>query len=141
MVVAIAAVGGLVTVLSHRLEGLVLKILSAHSGGRPIRVNGDFEGHWLTLQPRITAGSVVVGNPPWMPAGLTAEIGRVTLVMRWQLAALPLRLQRLELQQAQLHLLREQNGRANWYASADGAGKGPPLIESLEMPDASRRPA
>jgi uncharacterized protein involved in outer membrane biogenesis len=71
-----------------------------------------------------------------MPAGLTAEIGRVTLVMRWQLAALPLRLQRLELQQAQLHLLREPNGRANWYASADGAGKGPPLIESLEMPDA-----
>ena len=134
--VATAAVSGLVTVLSHRLEGLVLKILSAHSGGRPIRVNGDFEVHWLTRQPRITAGSVVVGNPPWMPAGLTAEIGRVTVLMHWQFAALPLRIQRLELQQAQLHLLREENGHANWYASADGAGKGPPLIESLEMPDA-----
>jgi AsmA family protein len=132
-----AVLTGLVTLLEHRLEGLVIRFVAARGGGRPIRVNGDFEAHWLTRHPRITAGSVVVGNPPWMPAGITAEIGRVSVVMRWQLSALPLRLQRLEFQQAQLHLLRSENGRANWYASADGAGNGPPLIESLAMPDAS----
>src|SRR5439155_19486826 len=99
MLIVAAVVTGVVTVLDHRLEGLALAFASAHSGGRPIRVDGDFQAHWLTRHPRITAGSVVVGNPPWMPAGNTAEIGRVTLVMHWQLAAPPLRIQRLELQQ------------------------------------------
>ena len=132
-----AALTGLVALLEHRMEGLVIRFVSAHGGGRPIRVNGNFEAHWLTRHPRITAGSVVVGNPPWMPPGITAEFGRVTVVMHWQLSAPPLRIQRLEFQQAQLHLLRNANGQANWYASADGAGNGPPLIESLAMPEAS----
>ncbi len=128
---------GVVRVVDHRLEGLILQAFSADSGGRPVRVNGPFDVHWLTLHPRISAGSVVIANPPWMPPGLTAEIGRVTLLMRWQLSMPPLRIQRLELQQAQLHLQRDAEGRANWYASADGAGQGPPLIESLAMPAAS----
>jgi uncharacterized protein involved in outer membrane biogenesis len=136
IVVATAALIGVVTVLEHRLEGLILHVFSIHTGGRPIRVKGDFDVRWLTLHPRITASSVVVDNPPWMPAGVTAEFGQVTLTMRWQLSTLPLRIQRLELKQTQLHLLRDARGRANWYASADGAGKGPPLIQSLEVPDA-----
>jgi AsmA family protein len=136
MVIVAAAVISVVTVVEHRLEGLALKFFSTQTGGRPIQVNGDFEVHWLTRHPRLTAGRVVVGNPPWMPAGLTAEIGRVTLVMHWQLSGVPLRIQRLELEQAQLHLLRNENGRANWYASPDGAGSGPPLIESLDIPEA-----
>ena len=137
MVIVAAVLTGGIAVLEHRLEGLVLKYLSAHSGGRMIRVNGDFQARWLSRHPRISAGSVVIGNPPWMSDGLTAEIGRVNVVMAWQLSVRPLRIQRLELQQAQLHLVRNENGRANWYASADGAGHGPPLIESLQMPAAT----
>jgi AsmA family protein len=136
IVAVTAALIGVVTFLEHRLEGLILHVFSVHTGGRAIRVNGDFDVRWLSLRPRITASRVVVDNPPWMPAGVTAEFGQVTLSMRWQLSTLPLRIQRLELKQTQLHLLRDARGRANWYASADGAGNGPPLIESLEVPDA-----
>ena len=136
IVVVTATLIGVVTSLEHRLEGLILHVFSVHTGRRAIRVNGEFDVHWLSLRPRITASRVVVDNPPWMPAGVTAEFGQVTLSMRWQLSTLPLRIQRLELKQTQLHLLRDARGHANWYASADGAGNGPPLIESLEVPDA-----
>ena len=37
---------------------------------------------------------------------------------------------------ANLHLVRDAEGRANWHLHAEGPGKGPPLMHSLSMPDA-----
>ena len=82
---------------------------------------------------------MAIGNPPWMPAGPTAEIG--TLSLSFEL--LPLFRQsfvisRLEMHGAVLHLARKSDGSANWQAHAPGtvAGKGPPLIHSLSMSNA-----
>jgi len=69
-----------------------------------------------------------------MPPGVTAEIGRLTLT--FGLPAFELRT--LEMEQATLHLARDEEGRSNWQYRAPGSGRstGPPLIRSLRMPNA-----
>ena len=50
--------------------------------GRPVQVNGLLEVHLISPHPRIVAEHVIIGNPPWMPAGRAAEIGRLSIVLR-----------------------------------------------------------
>jgi uncharacterized protein involved in outer membrane biogenesis len=127
--------GAALLVTEHHLQGYLLRTFTAQTG-RPIRVSGEFEVHLLSRHPRLTATKVAIDNPPWMPAGVTAEVGRLALSLQWQFSTHPLQIRRLELDQAKLHLVREADGRANWQASPDGPGAGPPLIRSLSMPEA-----
>lgn len=102
---------------------------------RQIRVDGAFHASILTLHPRFTAEQVVIGNPPWMPPGQTAEIGRLELTY----TLLPdFRLSSVVMERATLHLTRLENGHSNWQARPPGSGRstGPPLIHSLRMPRA-----
>jgi len=125
----------LVVVIGERhLRAILLRAAAARTG-REIRVDGDFTAHLLSWQPTLTATRVFIGNPPWLPAGLTAEIGSLTLTGQWQLSVHPLGLRRLAVEGASLHLLRDAEGRANWHLRAEGPGGGPPLIHSLSMPD------
>jgi uncharacterized protein involved in outer membrane biogenesis len=72
-----------------------------------------------------------------MPAGIMAEIGRVSFDFEMPTLAEPLRFRRLELQSATLILLRDESGKANWRSTPGRMGnKGPPLTGSLSMPDA-----
>jgi uncharacterized protein involved in outer membrane biogenesis len=104
--------------------------------GREIRIDGSLKAHLLSFTPWVSAERVAVGNPPWMPPGLTAQLGRLSLSFE----LLPLFsdsfvIDRLEVQAATLHLARDVDGRANWQAHEPGksAAKGPPLIHSLSM--------
>jgi AsmA family protein len=125
----------LVVVIGERhVRGILLRAAAARTG-REIRIDGDFTAHLLSWQPTLTATRVVIGNPPWLPPGVTAEIGSLALTGRWQLSAHLLGLQRLALKGASLHLLRDAAGRANWHLREQGPGGGPPLIRSLSMPD------
>ena len=71
-----------------------------------------------------------------MAPGETARVDSLTLDLEWQLASIPLSIRRLEAHGADLHLVREADGHANWHMNPEGPGKGPPLIKSLEVPDA-----
>ena len=117
------------------LQRYLLRSFTAHTG-RPVRVDGEFQLHLLSRHPHLTATRVTIDNPPWMPPGVTAEVGRLALLLQWQFSTRPLQIRRLELEQAKFHLVRAADGRANWLASENGAGSGPPLIRSLSMPEA-----
>jgi AsmA family protein len=132
-VVALLVVG--LVVLERHAQPFVLRMLSAHTG-RQIRVDGNFELHLLTRHPRFTADQVTIGNPAWMQPGTLASIGTVSADLLWQLSWRPLRIRRLELLGAAFTLVRTADTRANWHMSPEGPGKGPPLIESLYVPDA-----
>jgi hypothetical protein len=120
---------------SHHLEEPLLRALTARTG-REIQVEGTFAARLLSLHPQLTATEVSIGNPPWMPPGTLAHIGRLSLDLDWQLAMPPVRIRRLEMEHAVLHLLRDAAGRTNWHLQETGAGKGAPLIASLSVPDA-----
>ncbi len=111
-----------------------LLVAKAH---REIRVLGPVKTHLLSWHPALTAESVVIHNPPWMPAGILAEIGRMSFELETPTRAEPLRIRSLELQSATFNLLRDAAGNANWRARPGRMGsKGPPLMGSLRVPDA-----
>jgi uncharacterized protein involved in outer membrane biogenesis len=122
-------------IAERHLKGVLLHAFTARTG-HVIRVDGAFRAHLLSRHPSITAARVSIDNPPWMPAGVTAQLASVTVDLQWQVSLHPLGIGRLELQGATLHLLRDATGQANWRAHPGGPGKGPPLIRSLAMSDA-----
>ena len=135
VVAVLAAAAGALALGEHHLKNPLLRTLTARSG-REIRIDGAFEAHLLSSHPRLIADKLFIGNPQWLPPGVTAEIGRVSIFLQWQLSLFPLRIRRLEIEGARLHLVREADGRANWHLHEEGPGNGPPLVRSLYMPDA-----
>jgi uncharacterized protein involved in outer membrane biogenesis len=115
------------------LRGPIIRYVATQSA-RQIRVEGRFDADLLSLHPRFVAERVTIGNPPWMPPGVTAEIGRLTLT--YDLPSFELRT--LAMEQATLHLTRNEEGHSNWQLRAPGSERstGPPLIRSLRIPNA-----
>ncbi|MEO8316615.1 MAG: AsmA family protein, partial [Pseudomonadota bacterium] len=110
-----------------------LLVAKAHREIRLGRVNTRL----LSLHPSLTAERVVIENPPWMPAGILAEIGWVSLTFARPTLAEPLRFRDLALQGATFNLLRDASGKANWRSTSGRMSrKGPPLMTSLSVPDA-----
>ncbi|MBN9590297.1 MAG: AsmA family protein [Alphaproteobacteria bacterium] len=109
----------------NRMRGPISHYLS-YRFGRQVRINGDLSVDLFRLQPRIRARSVEVRNPGWMapgapPAGRFADI-------RLEMRLLPLLVGRLvlplvQLDRADVLLVRQASGRSNW----DRAGGGGPL--------------
>ncbi len=116
-------------------RALVLHLVRARTG-REARIDGPFALELLSRNPSLRAQQVFIGNPPWMAAGPTARAQAITLHLRWQLSLPPLGLERIEGQGVELTLLRDAQGHANWHLSAEGPGRGPPLIRGLDIPDA-----
>jgi AsmA family protein len=135
MVVLIAAVA---LMDGNHMRGFLLRTIQAHTG-RQVRIDGALEVHLLSRTPSVIAEQVVIGNPPWMPPGSMAEIGRLSF--SFELLSLFSRsfvIRRLEMQNAALHLVRDSDGHSNWQAHAPGSGGsgGPPLIHSLWVANA-----
>src|SRR5947209_3616213 len=74
----LAAALAVLLILSSHIRGPLIRYVSSHSG-RQVRVGGKFTVHLFSLHPRIEAQRVTIGNPPWTPAGVTAEIGHLAL--------------------------------------------------------------
>ena len=132
---AAALFAALVVLGEHDLKGVLVREIAARSG-RQVRIQGPLEVQLLSLHPHLKAQKVSISNPAWMPAGVMADVGSVSIALRWQFSLPPFAIQRLEVNEARLHLLRERSGRANWHLHESGPGRGPPLIGSLSMPDA-----
>ncbi|MDB6087425.1 MAG: AsmA family protein [Gammaproteobacteria bacterium] len=138
LLVAVALLVTTVTLMdANRFRGPLGRFVAARTG-REIRIDGALQAHLFSLHPRLTSERVVIGNPPWTPPGRTAEIGRLSLVFELPLFGHSFAIQRLELEGAMLHLVRDSIGRANWQWAdpTRTVGKGPPLIRSLSMPSA-----
>lgn len=112
--------------------------LIARRAHRRVQIDGPIRVRILSRNPRLVAGQVTVGNPPWVPAGMMAKIGKITLVLATPRLGRELVIESLELDGAELHLLRDSTGHANWQTENPDLGtpKGLPIIHSLSMPAA-----
>jgi AsmA family protein len=137
----IALIGVVVMLAAAADAGYFRDALVRHvaaRSGRPILVEGALHTHFFSRHPWFVADHVIIRNPPWMPAGLTAEIGRVSLTFEWPWIGRSLGIERLVMESAALHLDRDATGHANWQLSDpdEGGEAGMPLIRSLSMPNA-----
>jgi uncharacterized protein involved in outer membrane biogenesis len=114
---------------------LLLHLVTARTG-REARIEGPFALRLFTRDPVLNAEQVLIGNPPWMEAGVTARVQVLSLHLKWQLSLPPLRLQHVEAQGAELTLVRDAQGHANWHMGPQGPGRGPPLVQGVDVPDA-----
>jgi uncharacterized protein involved in outer membrane biogenesis len=127
-----------VLIFAGHLRGPVVRYAAAQTG-RQIKVEGRFDAYLFCLHPRFVAEHVVIGNPPWTAPGVMAEIGRLSVTYDLPFFGQSFGVRRLSLEQAKLHLARDETGRANWQTQPPGSGysNGPPLIRGLSMPEAS----
>jgi uncharacterized protein involved in outer membrane biogenesis len=131
----LVAIAGLaVAVDSGHLRGPLIRFVTARAG-RPVKFEGDIQAHILSFHPQLVAERVTIGNPPWTPAGTAAEIGKLTLVLELPWFGRSFVIEKLALEGAALHLVRDSAGHANWQWTAKG-GHQLPLIRGLSMPGA-----
>lgn len=119
----------------QHLKTPLLHLVAARAG-RAIRVDGAFQVHLLSRHPTLSAEDLTIDNPAWLPPGHSATLQRVSVRLAWRPALPPLEISRLEVEGAQLWLLRDASGRANWHLHESGPGTGLPLIRALYMPQA-----
>jgi AsmA family protein len=139
---AVGAVAALLVVIaglavavdSGHLHGPLIRFVTARAG-RPVKFEGVVQAHILSFHPQLVAERVTIGNPPWVPAGTAAEIGKITLVLEMPWFGRSFAIEKLALEGAALHLVRDSAGHANWQWTAKG-GDQLPLIRGLSMPGA-----
>ncbi|MEJ0008431.1 MAG: AsmA family protein [Steroidobacteraceae bacterium] len=92
---------------------LLIRFAAAHIH-RPVQVKGTLQLHLFSRTPRVVADDVIIDNPPWMPAGRAAQIGRLTLVMTLPGFDHKTGIIEFEANGVTLDLQRDADGRANW---------------------------
>jgi AsmA family protein len=117
------------------LRQLPITLLAADAH-RSIQVRGAFHARVLSRHPQFIAEEVQIGNPVWMPPGITARIDRVTLTLAIPGYGQLLRIDRVSLEGATLNLVRQVNGNANWQLNNAAKADELPLIRSLWIPKA-----
>jgi hypothetical protein len=108
----------------NQVRGWVAREASAISH-RPVRIDGDLKVHLLSWTPSASADRVWIGNPPWTHGGQLAQLGR----LRVSIKLLPLLfgqvdLPLLDIEGAEISMLRDPSGRENWRADTSNP---PPL--------------
>jgi AsmA family protein len=105
---------------------------------RQIQVGGNFELHLFTLNPRLIAGHVTIGNPPWMPSGTTAVIEKISMAIELPGFGHGFGIAKLEMAGATLRLARDSTGHANWQMRDPdkNSAQNFAIIYSLSMPNA-----
>jgi len=136
-IVAIAIAACLFFVRTESFQHAVVQYAADHLG-REIEVGGKLNLTLLSSTPTLTATDVRLSNPEWMPKGVAAEIGQLTVVFDFPWPGRQKSILRFEMASAQLHLVRDAEGRANWQWRAPGVPKKKQglMVRSLSMPDA-----
>ena len=133
LLVVVTLAGVLLAWNADLLRSSFIRFVSWQSG-RPIDVRGALHLHLLTRSPRIEAEQVTIGNPPWTKPGIMAELTNLTVTFA-PLLGRQSGLSLLKIGSAQLHLMRDSAGRANWQrVDPDKSPGGPlPMIRALEL--------
>jgi uncharacterized protein involved in outer membrane biogenesis len=94
--------------------------------------------HIFSRNPRLVAERVTIGSPPWASQGNTAEVGKITVVFAAPRLGQALVIDRLQIEDATLHLFRDVTGHANWQLRNpdQNAPRALIVIRSLSMTDA-----
>ncbi|HEY9236016.1 MAG TPA: AsmA family protein, partial [Phenylobacterium sp.] len=118
-----ALVAGVVVVLAvldwNMLRGPISRYASERTG-REVAIDGDLDVNILSWKPTASVNGLRIGNPAWAGKGRMAEIRRLDV----QVELLPLLrgqviLPRLVVDQPNLALVRDRQGRANWSFDRD----------------------
>src|SRR4051794_18439765 len=80
LLVIVSVAGVLLAQQAELLRWSFVRLVSWQSG-RSIEVRGALHLHLLSNNPRIDAEGVTIGNPPWTKPGLTADIGKLTVIL------------------------------------------------------------
>jgi uncharacterized protein involved in outer membrane biogenesis len=118
----------------NQMRGPVSRWLS-HRTGREVRIDGHLAVNLFTLQPSADAGGVFVGNPAWVGTPQAANARRLRIEVR----LLPLLFGHLvvplvRIDQPDLLVVRDANGRTNWDRSNTGPNEAyhlPPIRRFL----------
>lgn len=121
------------------LRGPIARSASAHLG-RPVRIDGNLDVHLFSWTPSVSVSGLDIGNPKWAGPGPMARAERITIQVRLLplfkgSVVLPL----VRVEQPQVHLLRDAEGRVNWASTTAGApaeaGKAPdlPVVQRFEL--------
>jgi len=118
-------------------QGALVKLLAADAQ-RQIRVDGPLRLRLLSLNPRLVAERVTIGNPPWTPSGIAAEAGKVTIVFETPRLGRDLEIASLAIEGATLHAFRDAAGHANWQMKNPdyNTPQGLPIIHALALTEA-----
>jgi uncharacterized protein involved in outer membrane biogenesis len=118
-------------------QGALVKFLAADTQ-RQIRVDGPLRLRLLSLNPRLVAERVTIGNPPWTPPGIAAELGKVTVVFETPRLGRDLEIASLAIEAATLHAVRDAAGHANWQLNNPDYSppQGLPIIHALSLTEA-----
>jgi AsmA family protein len=134
-ILIVLSAGVLAAVEAGYGQGLLVRYI-AWRVGRPVQVNGTLQAHLFSLQPCVVAEHVIIGNPPWTPPGVVAEVDRISMVLRlpgfWHLAGIT----GLQVEGATLHLIRDATGRANWQLhdpARHRTNRNSAIVRSLSM--------
>jgi AsmA family protein len=98
--------------------------------GREVRIEGDLKVHLFSRTPSLSAGHVRIVNPVWAKGGLAADVGRYQMTVKlWPLLSGRTVITDLELDDPNIVVLRDAQGRTNWDGiGGDGDGtKLPPI--------------
>jgi uncharacterized protein involved in outer membrane biogenesis len=144
--VKLAAAGSLLVFLSftavvlawnagYWTSGLIR--LASWRSGRAIELRGRLRIHLFTRNPSLVADEVSIGNPPWSLPGITADIAKLTITFAPFIGSAT-GLQTITIDGAQLHLMRDSEGRANWQRMdpAKSQGRPLPMLRSLMLTNA-----
>jgi uncharacterized protein involved in outer membrane biogenesis len=136
LVISVIALVGIAVMHTDSFQHTVVSY-AANRLGRHIDVNGTLELDLLSANPSLTATRVTLSNPYWMPPGEMAQIGRLSIVFDFPWPGRTKSIRRLEMISANLHLVRDAEGRANWQWKPPGRPKKLGfLVRSLHVPDA-----
>ncbi len=119
-------------------RGLLVGFFAARLG-RSIQVHGAIKAHFFSLSPQLTAEGITIGNPSWMPSGLTAQVGKISVVLRLPRLGHSAGIVGLDMEVATLYLQRDSTGHANWQLTDPAKPKrdeNMPIIRNLTMPNA-----
>jgi uncharacterized protein involved in outer membrane biogenesis len=105
---------------------------------RPVRVAGALRLHILSQHPRLEGEGVSIGSPPWTPAGVAVEAGKISVVFATPRLGRELIIDKLTIDHATLHLFRDAVAHANWQVRNPDRNDPQSLtiIRSLSMIDA-----
>lgn len=112
----------------NQMRGPIGRYLSRHYG-REIRIEGNLAVKLFSLQPSIDVAGLYIGNPAWVGPPQAANVRRARIEARlWPLFTGHLVLPLVLIDQPEVLVVRDENGRTNW----DRGGQNP--TQPLNLP-------
>ena len=142
LLLALCTCIGLAAILGWALQaghgrGAVIRYFE-RSTGRRLQVHGALHLRFFSSHPSLSVQQVVIGNPPWMPRGETADLASLSVSFEWPGLHHGIAVTRLEITGSSLHLERDAAGNANWQWTdpKDSRTRDLPIVQNLSMPNA-----